>query len=118
MSISLSCELLDNIGSNKAQFAEKCNEIKDNLLQLGKVFNSRIDRIDDFEKLIFDTDFQNRTVLKVITECELEPLMATDDPKAENIMNQVYVGKEATHCDGSIFGYSKFMHILTTIPKK
>ena len=87
MSISLSCELLDNIGSKKAQFEEKCAETKENLLELGKVFNSRIDSIDDFEALIFNTDFQNRTVLKVITESELEPLMSTDDPKAENIMN-------------------------------
>lgn len=44
--------------------------------------------------------------------------MSTDDPKAENIMNNVYIGKEATKCDGSVFGYSKFMHILTTPPKK
>ena len=87
MSIALSCELLDNIGSKKAQFAEKCTEIKDNLLELGKVFNSRIDSITEFEALIFDKDFQNRSVLKVITECELEPLMSQNDPKAENIMN-------------------------------
>lgn len=29
-------------------------------------------------------------------------------------MNQVYVGKEGTKCDGNIFGYSYYMHIMTT----
>jgi hypothetical protein len=36
-------------------------------------------------------------------------------------MNQIYVGKEGTKCDGNIFGYSYYMHILTTsagIPSK
>lgn len=42
--------------------------------------------------------------------------MSEEDPKAENIMNSVYVGKEATQCDGMIYGYSNFMHILTSKP--
>mgnify|MGYP006099984361 CR=1 FL=1 len=29
-------------------------------------------------------------------------------------MNQIYVGKEGTKCDGNIFGYSYYMHILTS----
>jgi hypothetical protein len=32
------------------------------------VFNSRIDDLEEFENLINDVDFQNRTVLKIITE--------------------------------------------------
>lgn len=43
--------------------------------------------------------------------------MSEDDPKSENIMNNIYIGKGATKCDGNIFGFSTFMHILTQKPK-
>jgi hypothetical protein len=44
--------------------------------------------------------------------------MSDDDPKASNIMMNIYVGTEATKCDGSIYGFSNFVHILTSKPKK
>jgi hypothetical protein len=44
--------------------------------------------------------------------------MAEDDPKAENIMNNIYRGSEATNCDGNIQGYSTLMHILSNESKK
>jgi len=28
-------------------------------------------------------------------------------------MNRIYIGKDANMCDGSIYGYSNFLHILT-----
>jgi len=52
-------------------------------LELGLVYNSKIDDLEEFEMLINDTDFKNRTVLKIITEQKLEKLMSSDDPKAE-----------------------------------
>lgn len=33
--------------------------------------------------------------------------MDEKDPKAENLMNKLWKGNEATNCDGSIFGYSR-----------
>jgi hypothetical protein len=78
----------------------------------------KISNEDYFRNLIMDTDFQNRTVLKIITSCQLEALMSEEDPKAENIMKKVYIGNEATKCDGMVYGYSNFMHILTSRPKK
>jgi len=60
-----------------------------------------------------DVDFSNRSVLKIIIECNLEPLLAESDPKAENLINCLYVGKEANMCDGDITGYSNFVHILS-----
>jgi hypothetical protein len=86
-------------------------------LELGKVYNDKIEDEEYFSSLILDTDFQNRTVLKIITYCKFEALMSESDPKAENIMNNIYIGKEATKCDGNIYGYSIFMHILTQKPK-
>jgi hypothetical protein len=83
MSIALSSELLSNIGSAKERYKEQCDSVKEALLELGLVFNSKIDDIEEFEMLINDTDFKNRTVLKIITEQKLEKLMSSDDPKAE-----------------------------------
>jgi hypothetical protein len=83
MSIALASELLVNIGSAKERYKEQCDSVKEALLELGLVFNSKIDDIDEFEMLINDTDFKNRTVLKIITEQKLEKLMSSDDPKAE-----------------------------------
>lgn len=65
-----------------------------------------------------DVDYQNRTVLKIITSCKFGALMSEEDPRAENIMKNLYVGKEANMCDGNIYGYSTFMHILSSKPKK
>lgn len=32
-------------------------------------------------------------------------------------MHTLYTGKEAVKCDGSVAGYSNFLHILTSAPK-
>jgi len=44
--------------------------------------------------------------------------MDEDDPKAENLMVMIWHGKEATKCDGNIFGYSNLSHIIMTRAKK
>ena len=43
MSIALSSELLSNIGDAKEMYKEQCDSVKEELLKLGGVFNSRID---------------------------------------------------------------------------
>lgn len=40
------------------------------------------------------------------------------DPKAENLMMMIWHGKEATRCDGNIYGYSNLSHIIKTRAKK
>jgi hypothetical protein len=44
--------------------------------------------------------------------------MDDEDPKAENLMIMIWHGKEATKCDGNIFGYSNLAHIIMTRAKK
>jgi hypothetical protein len=56
------------------------------LLELGRVYNSKIDDEVYFEELIMNCDFENRTVLKIITASKFAALMHEEDPKAENIM--------------------------------
>jgi hypothetical protein len=118
MVIALTSELLMKIAHNKKRFENQCNNLKDEVMELGKQYNLKIEDEEYFEKLMMDKDFQNRTVLKIITTCQLESLMSEEDPKAENIMNNIYIGKEATKCDGNIYGISTFMHIIIAKPKK
>ena len=63
-------------------------------------------------------DFKGRTVLKIITMNNFESLMDEEDPKAENLMLMIWQGKEATRCDGNIYGYSNLAHIIMTKAKK
>jgi hypothetical protein len=44
--------------------------------------------------------------------------MDENDPKAENLMLMIWHGKEATRCDGNIYGYSNLSHIISTKAKK
>lgn len=60
------------------------------------MFTSKIEDEDYYETLITDIDSRDRSLLKIITDNEFEPLMDDKDPKAENIMMSIYQGKEAT----------------------
>ena len=81
------------------------------------MYNSKIDNEEYFESLIMDTDFSNRSVLQIICNCYLEPLLSEEDSKSENIINTVYIGKDTKMCDGNVDGYSNFLYILSQQPK-
>lgn len=82
------------------------------------MYSSKIEDEKYYESLIMGKDFKGRTVIKVITQNTFEPLMDENDPKAENLMVMIWHGKEATKCDGNIFGYSNLSHIIMTRAKK
>lgn len=44
--------------------------------------------------------------------------MDESDPKAENLMNKIWKGREATNCDGNIYGYSALTNIVFKTHKK
>ena len=62
--------------------------------------------------------FKKRTVLKTITLNNYIDLMPVGDPKAENLMLNIWNGKEATKCDGNIYGYSNIAHIIMSKAKR
>lgn len=118
MSIALASELLNNVGKNRRKFENECQRIQARLLELGRMYSAKIEDEKYYETLILDQDFQGRTVLKIITLNSFESLMDENDPKAENLIVMIWHGKEATRCDGNIYGYSNMMHIITTRAKK
>ena len=82
------------------------------------MYSAKIEDEKYYEGLIMQTDFKSRTVLKIVTSNNFESLMDEEDPKAENLMLMIWHGKEATRCDGNIYGYSNLAHICTTKAKK
>lgn len=44
--------------------------------------------------------------------------MSEEDPKAEDLIMDMWVGAEITKCDGKITGYSNLMYILVQDSKK
>ena len=118
MSIALAAEILNNIAQYRRKFENECLKIKGELLELGRMYSSKIEDEKFYEGLIMGEDFRGRTVLKIITQDSFEPLMDEEDPKAENLMLMIWHGKEATRCDGNIFGYSNMAHLITSKAKK
>jgi len=57
MSIALSAELLMNIASSRKRFENECNLLKADLLELGKIYISKIADEKYFKGLIMDVDF-------------------------------------------------------------
>jgi hypothetical protein len=57
MVISLTSELLMKIAQNKKRFENQCNNLKDEVMELGKQYNLKIEDEEYFEKLMMDTDF-------------------------------------------------------------
>lgn len=118
MSLALAAEILNKVANSRRKFENECNKIQNQLLELGKMYSRKIEDEKYYESLIMGVDFKGRTVLKTITQNTFEPLMDEEDPKAENLMVMIWHGKEATKCDGNLFGYSNLSHIIMTRAKK
>lgn len=118
LSISLSAEILLTVAKSRKRFENECMKIYRGLMELGKMYISKVSNEKFYESLILDTDFRERTVLKIITSNSFEPLMHLNDSKAENLMVKIWYGKEATKCDGNVYGYSNLSHIIWSKAKK
>lgn len=59
--------------------------------------------------MFMQSDFNDRTVLKLITELALEPLMLGDS--VAKLLEQLWVGKLSDECDGKISDFSKLYYL-------
>lgn len=66
MSIVLTAELLNHISKSRKRFENECKKIFVEILELGKMFTSKIEDDRYYESLILDRDFKDRSCLKVI----------------------------------------------------
>lgn len=72
------------------------------------------------ENIFMDTDFLDRTVLKLITDYGYEPLLRDD--KASALLDELWAGKDSYECDGRNTDYSKIFFLINAplkpLPKK
>mmetsp|Transcript_34575 Transcript_34575/g.42585 ORF Transcript_34575/g.42585 Transcript_34575/m.42585 type:complete len:208 (+) Transcript_34575:476-1099(+) len=118
MSIALTCDLVVKIGKSRKMLNDRCNEQLDTLLSLGEIYSSKIENEVYYESLIKDKDFNGRSVLNIICYCKFQQLMSEDDPKAGNMIRNIWYGEDFTRCDGNIFGFSNMSHIVLTRAKR
>jgi len=118
LTIALSAEILKKIAFSRRKFENECLKIQEQLMHLGKMYSMKIDDQRYYDSLIMGLDFRGRSVLKIITENDFEPLMNQGDPKAENLMMSIWNGKESHKCDGNIFGFSSLAFISNSRTKK
>jgi hypothetical protein len=69
MSIALTAEILTSIANTRKRFRDKCNNMLETLLSLGKMYAGKIEDEDLYRDMISDTDFNGRSVLFIICEC-------------------------------------------------
>lgn len=90
MSIALTADLLTKIAMGRRRFLDECTNLKNDILALGKVFNAKIEDEAFYQRLIEDMDFNGRTVLNIICNRGFGPLMSEEDPKAENLIMNMW----------------------------
>jgi hypothetical protein len=112
--ICLSCEHLMKIGNSISLFKHRGNNLSLDLQSLGEKLIENMP--EDFIHHIFmDSDFLDRTVLKLITDYEYEPLLR--DNKVSALLDSLWIGKASYDCDGRITDYSK-LNFLASSPIK
>lgn len=82
------------------------------------MYSKKIEDEAYYESIIMSKDFKDRSIIKIITQNNFEALMDENDPKAERVMMMIWQGKEASHCDGDVQGYSSLVHVLMSKKKK
>ena len=118
MSIALTSDLLVKIGESRKMFRDRCNDTLDTLLSLGQIYSAKIEDEEYYEELINDKDFNGRSVLNIICYSQFQQLMSEDDPKASNIIRNIWHGPEFTKCDGNILCFSNMTHIVMSKAKR
>ena len=101
--ICLACEFLVKISTKFNIYDRECAKIKEQLLILG---GKIIENIEDemIHKIFLDTDFRDRTLLKIITLYDFDSLFASD--KLLMLLDEIWHGKESYECDGETSDYS------------
>ena len=72
-----------------------------------------VENMDDnnVESIFMETDFLDRSVLKLITHFQYEPLMK--DHKISDLLDLLWVGKNSYDCDGRETNFSLLSYLLS-----
>lgn len=111
LAIALASEFLNKIGENKNIFRHECNIVKTSLLELG---SNIIENIEDekIERVFLDSDFRDRTVLKIATMNEFGTLC--ESHKVSILLEEIWQGKKTYECDGDLDDFSIINYLATS----
>lgn len=71
---------------------------------------------DKIEKAFLDSDFKDRTILKIVTDNDFQPIFSSY--KIDVLLQEVWEGKNTYECDGSIADFSLITYLATNTVKK
>lgn len=71
---------------------------------------------DKIEKIFLDTDFRDRTILKIVTDNGFQPLFISY--KVNVLLQEIWEGKNSYECDGQITDFSLINYLASTKAQK
>jgi hypothetical protein len=77
-----------------------------------KLIEDMLDTDWYIENIFMEHDFLDRTVLKLITDYEYEPLLRDD--KISALLDRLWIGKSSYQCDGRITDFSKLTFLASS----
>lgn len=113
--IALACETLMFIEDNFLSMSHESRVVRNRMLVLGdKILDTFNDKM--LSKVFLDTDFKNRTLLKIITFNKFELLF--ENYKVAVILEEIWQGKSTFECDGEIKDFSLLTHLVSAPIKR
>ena len=98
MTICLTSIFLKSIGEIKATYKNETDNLSIELLNLGEKLIENFENTKIVERIFLQTDFLNRSLLKLITYYGFKPLIRDDKVKA--LLDELWIGKSSNECDG------------------
>jgi hypothetical protein len=113
--IALACEQILFIEDNFISLRHECKLVRTRMLVLG---DKILDNFDDemLTKVFLDSDFKERTLLKIITQNKFQELFT--NYKVGVILEEIWQGKNTFECDGEIRDLSLLTHIMSVPIKR
>jgi hypothetical protein len=112
--LCLGCEILKGIGSIISAYRDQTYGMCEDLPLMGEKIIENLDPAD-IETIFMESDFKDRTVLKLIALHQFGALLK--DEKVSNLIDELWMGKLVYQCDGRVTDYS-MLGFLASAPIK
>lgn len=111
LALSIMSEILCKIGKISKVYKRTANEIALSFQKIGLKISLQLNE-ELIEKMYLDTDFQGRTLLRIIVDNSQEDLVKW--LKIDDLIERIWTGKDTFECDGRLAYYSKLKFLSKT----
>jgi len=108
LSLAIVCELLNKIGGTTTIYKRPAAELSESIQRICQKLSENLNE-DLVKRVYMDTDFRGQTLLRLIVNLDLEPLVTTQ--KVEELIEKLWVGKDTYECDGTLKYFSKLGYL-------